>query len=164
MSRVPMRFALAGVVAFGAVTLALPVSAASADAPAPSVSYFVIGDGSNLVGSSVTFWGAQWWKDNSLSGGSAPASFKGFADVVTFGSGCSGTFTAEPGDSSSPPDSVGPVIGVLVADSVTKDGSTISGTFQTLVNVETDPGYAPDPGHAGTGRDLGPACGGGSND
>lgn len=30
-------------------------------------------------GSPVTFWGAQWAQLNSLSGGSAPASFRGYA-------------------------------------------------------------------------------------
>ena len=40
---------------------------------------FVIGDQNATVGNSVTFWGAQWSGLNSLSGGSAPASFKGFA-------------------------------------------------------------------------------------
>lgn len=35
---------------------------------------FVIGDNNAANGTPVTFWGAQWWKLNSLSGGSAPAS------------------------------------------------------------------------------------------
>jgi hypothetical protein len=35
----------------------------------------VIGDGNAAMFSQVTFWGAQWWMDNSLSGGLAPASF-----------------------------------------------------------------------------------------
>ena len=144
--------------------LVLPVSAASADSSdsgSSSAVYFVIGDGSNVTGGSVTYWGAQWWKDNSVSAGSAPASFKGFADTVTFNpGGCSGTFTASPGNSSSPPPAVDPVIPVLVATSVTKDGPVISGTFAGVVDVATDPGYAPDPGHAGTGTDLGSRCGG----
>ncbi len=37
---------------------------------------FVIGDRNAVVGNSVTFWGAQWAKDNSLSGGAAPRAFK----------------------------------------------------------------------------------------
>ena len=40
----------------------------------------MIGDGIAVVGAAVTFWGAQWSKSNTLSGGSASASFKGFAD------------------------------------------------------------------------------------
>ena len=42
---------------------------------------FVIGDQNAAVGTSVTFWGAQWWKLNGLSGGAAPAAFKGFEDT-----------------------------------------------------------------------------------
>lgn len=41
----------------------------------------MIGDQNAAVGSTVTFWGAQWWLDNPLSTGLAPASFKGFADT-----------------------------------------------------------------------------------
>ena len=46
---------------------------------APGGGSFVIGDNNSGNGTSVTFWGAQWWKLNSLTGGAAPASFKGFA-------------------------------------------------------------------------------------
>ncbi|HEV2923019.1 MAG TPA: right-handed parallel beta-helix repeat-containing protein, partial [Solirubrobacteraceae bacterium] len=46
---------------------------------------FVIGDKNATVGSNVTFsevewWGSNWWKENSLSGGQAPSAFKGFAE------------------------------------------------------------------------------------
>ena len=47
---------------------------------APGGGAFVIGDLS--MSGTVTFWGAQWWKANSLSGGSAPSSFKGFARTL----------------------------------------------------------------------------------
>ena len=40
---------------------------------------FVIGNGRSAVGAKVTFWSAQWSTANKLSGGSAPADFKGFA-------------------------------------------------------------------------------------
>ena len=47
---------------------------------------FVIGNGNGntTVGAKVNFWGAQWWKNNTLedagvSDNSAPPSFKGFA-------------------------------------------------------------------------------------
>src|SRR5207245_3891944 len=46
---------------------------------APGGGSFVVGDLNSVVGTSVTFWGAQWWKLNTLSGGAAPAAFKGFA-------------------------------------------------------------------------------------
>src|SRR6202040_2593590 len=48
---------------------------------APGGGSFVIGDKNAAIGNSVTFWGAQWAKVNSLSGGPAPASFKGFAEA-----------------------------------------------------------------------------------
>src|SRR5207253_10572822 len=42
---------------------------------------FVIGDSNSSNGTAVTFWGGQWSKLNRLSGGSAPASFKGFGQT-----------------------------------------------------------------------------------
>ncbi len=112
-------------------------------------------------GSHVTFWGAQWWKDNSLSQGGAPAGFKGYALNVDMAH-C--TFTSVKGNSAPPPDAPLPaVIDVLVTSSVTQSGSTVSGTVVGVAHVMTDDGYASDPGHAGTGSVLGfTACGGGS--
>ena len=40
---------------------------------------------------------------------------------------------------------------MIVTSSVAKEGSTISGNTTKLVIVKTDPGYAANPGHAGTG-------------
>lgn len=138
---------LAGVLAGGA----------AADAPA---GMFVIGDGNAVVGSTVTFWGAQWWKLNSLTGGSAPPSFKGFA--LSVAPDCGG-FTTAPGNSAPPP--AGPLSGtieVLVTDSVQKTGNTISGTVTEMAMVRVDPGYDADPGHAGTGTVMSLVqCGGG---
>src|SRR3954453_16455035 len=50
--------------------------------PATCTGLFVIGDRDAVVGQHVTFWGAQWRKKNHLIGGTAPASFKGFADCA----------------------------------------------------------------------------------
>ena len=36
---------------------------------APGGGAFVIGNGNSAIGTAVTFWGAQWWKLNTLSGG-----------------------------------------------------------------------------------------------
>ena len=64
-----------------AVAAASLAVASGAMAHAPSnTGPFVIGDQNVQVGSQVTFWGAQWWKDNPLSTGLAPAAFKGFVD------------------------------------------------------------------------------------
>lgn len=120
---------------------------------------FVIGDGDAAVGSTVTFWGAQWWKANSLSGGLAPAAFKGFADTAGTPPACGETWSTRPGNSSGPP--LGPLpefIDVIVLSHITKSGSTISGDTQEVVEVETEPGYAPDPGHAGTGTVIEKVC------
>lgn len=122
---------------------------------------FVIGDGNAAVGTHVTFWGAQWWKDNDVSGGRAPAAFKGLATSPDF-SHCN--FSSGPGNSVDPPDSLpaGDIL-VLVANSIEKSGSTITGTFTGVAVVQPDPGYAGDPGHAGTGTVVSQtaACSGG---
>jgi hypothetical protein len=113
---------------------------------------FVIGDLNAVVGNHVTFWGADWARQNSLSGGPAPNSFKGFANSPTPNPpACGGTWTSDPGNSSGPPNAVAPYITVIVSSSITQSGSTISGNIPELVVVKTGPGYAPKPGHPGTG-------------
>ena len=143
MMRIPRR----GLSAALATTALLAVCTATA--PADTTGLFAIGDMNSAPNASVEFWGAQWWKDNTVSGGTAPASFKGLA--VTPTGLCSGTFTTGPGNSVDPPASVGTQIQVLVVNSVSKSGDVISGTYNDIDVVNTNPGYGPDPGHAGTG-------------
>jgi len=120
---------------------------------------FVIGDQSAQMGANVTFWGAKWSKLNKLSGGAAPASFKGFAAALSSEPPkCGITWTTPPGASSNPPATVPTYMGVLVSSKVVKSGSTISGDAKSIVVVKTDPGYAPNPGHAGTGTVVGVFC------
>jgi len=120
---------------------------------------FVIGDNNAVVGNQVTFWGAQWDNLNSLSGGSAPNSFKGFANSTsTNPATCGGTWTSDPGNSSGPPNAIPEYITVIVSSSVTKNGSVISGDNLKLVIVKTNPGYGPSPGHAGTGTVYSVVC------
>ena len=120
---------------------------------------FVIGDLNAVVGNSVTFWGAQWSKLNSLSGGSAPASFKGFANQSsTTPPSCGGTWTTDPGNSSLPPSSVPSYMAVIVSGSINKSGATISGDIPQMVIVKTNAGYAGNPGHAGTGTVMFVGC------
>jgi len=119
---------------------------------------FVIGDNNAAVGTSVTFWGDQWWKLNSLTGGAAPASFKGFAKSPPTAT-CGTDWTTSPGNSVPPP--LGPLpsfMGVIVASSISQSGSTISGNTVHMVIVQTNPGYAPNPGHAGTGTVVAQIC------
>ena len=120
---------------------------------------FVIGDLDAVVGNHVTFWGAQWWKLNHLSGGSAPASFKGFANCTNPNPpACGGAWQSDPGNSSKPPESVPADITVIVSSLITKSGPIISGDVPKMVIVHTDPGYSPNPGHEGTGTVTAVVC------
>lgn len=121
-------------------------------------SSFVVGDATvgavdpGLVsnGAAVTFWGGQWWRDNLLSGGTAPAAFKGYIDkpgALTNGE----AWSTDPGNSSAPPASVPAYMSVVVSSSITQSGSSISGNIVHVVVVSTKSGYEGNPGHAGTG-------------
>jgi hypothetical protein len=110
------------------------------------------------VGTAVTFWGAQWSKLNALSGGASPAAFKGFENAPATVT-CGTSWSASPGNSLPPP--AGPLpayLAVIVASSIGKSGSTISGNTPHMVVVKTSPGYAPDPAHAGAGTVVAQIC------
>ena len=111
------------------------------------------------MGTEVTYWGSQWAKDNSLSSGHAPNSFKGFAaSAADKPAACGGTYTSGPGDSNKPPATIPTYIRVLVSSAITKNGSTIAGDIVHIVIVKTDPGYQADPGHPGTGTVVAGVC------
>jgi hypothetical protein len=125
---------------------------------APGQGAFVIGDNSSGLGNAVTFWGASWWKLNSLSGGTAPAAFKGFARNPATPA-CGTNWSTGPGNSAPPP--AGPLpayMGVIVSSSISKTGSIISGDTAHIVIVKTKPGYGPAPGHAGRGTVVAQLC------
>ena len=125
----------------------------------PSRGIFVLGDRTAAQHSPVTFWGSHWRTENTLSRGMAPAAFTGFADnTSTNPPQCGGTWTTSPGNSSSPVDSIPAYMGVAVSTSVTKQGNTISGDITAIVVVVTDPGYAANPGHPGTGSIIATYC------
>ena len=152
------RLAAAGAAA-AVASLAL-AGGALADPPS-NTGPFVIGDQNAAIGSQVTFWGAQWWKDNALSGGPAPAAFKGFVDDPTVT--CGEDWNTDPGNSSHPPATIGPVVPAIVSSHITQTGSVISGDTTEVVLVQVDPGYAGNPGHPGhpgTGTVIGILCGG----
>lgn len=134
------------------VAVAAAVVPAAASDPPPAGA-FAIGDLNAVLNSPVTFWGAQWSKDNQVSTADAPPAFKGYAlDVDS--TAC--TFTTDPGNSAPPPSGPLPsVITVLVTNSVTKSGPTISGTITEFALVATNDGYDSDPGHPGTGSVIG---------
>jgi Bacterial Ig-like domain (group 1) len=120
---------------------------------------FVIGDKNAAVGTAVTFWGARWWKLNSLSGGAAPPAFKGFENAPSSLPSCGTGWSTAPGNSPPPPAAPLPAfMAVIVSSSISKAGSTISGNTVHEVIVKTNPGYAPNPGHPGTGRVVATIC------
>lgn len=125
---------------------------------APGRGAFVIGNGNSANGTAVTFWGAQWYKLNTLSGGATPAAFKGYALNPAVPS-CGTGWSTDPGNSAPPP--AGPLpayMGVTVSSKITQSGSQISGNNVAIVVVKTNSGYAPDPGHAGTGTVVAQVC------
>jgi hypothetical protein len=125
---------------------------------APGGGSFVIGDKNGAIGAHVLFWGAQWWKQNSLSGGTAPASFKGFALRPSQPS-CGTNWSTDPGNSAPPPNGpLPPDMGVIVSSKITQSGAQISGNAQHIVVVKTDRGYQPNPGHPGTGTVEAQVC------
>jgi hypothetical protein len=127
-------------------------------APVSTGGAFVIGDGNSAPGTAVTFWGAQWWTLNTLRGGPAPASFKGFA-LSPAAPSCGADWSTDPGNSAPPP--AGPLpafIGVIVTSSSSQSGSQISGNTVHMVVVQTNPGYGPAVGHAGTGTVVAQVC------
>jgi hypothetical protein len=121
---------------------------------------FVLGDKTAVVGPNrVTFWSATWSRQNGLTGGSAPPSFKGFASTVSGNPPvCGGNWTSRPGNSSKPPNTLPPYMGVVVSSTVNQSGSNLSGNVPEIVVVKTNAGYASDPGHPGTGTVVAVYC------
>jgi conserved repeat domain/conserved repeat domain/conserved repeat domain/conserved repeat domain/conserved repeat domain len=124
----------------------------------PGTGQFVIGNlTSHAVGNRANFWGAQWAKNNPLSGGAPPTAFKGFDSSSTIPT-CGSSWTSNPGNSSVPPQSVPQYLAVIVSSKVAKSGSLISGDIKQVVIVKTDPGYSSDSGHPGTGTVTAVLC------
>jgi hypothetical protein len=119
---------------------------------------FVIGNLNSAIGTPVTFWGAQWAKSNSLSGGPAPNAFKGYALNPSMPT-CGETWTTSPGNSPPPPPGPLPAfIEIIVSSNITQSGNTISGDIQSIVIVATNGGYEANPGHPGTGTVVSVVC------
>lgn len=113
---------------------------------------FVIGDVEpHDIGDVVNFWGAQWWKNNFMSGfvSKGVASFKGFA--AQNDNFCGGHWTSLPGNSSNPPATIPEFVQIIVTDTVLKNGPNISGNIKEILLVQQDGGYGPNPGHRGNG-------------
>jgi hypothetical protein len=118
---------------------------------------FAIGDPSTAAGTHVEFWGAQWARENTLTGGAGPEAFKGFI-TSQHTPACGATWTSSPGNSGHPPATVPTYIAVTVTSHVTQNGDVITGDTTHVVIVKTDPGYAGNPGHPGTGTILATLC------
>jgi M6 family metalloprotease-like protein len=124
----------------------------------PSRGVFTVGD--RAAAPAVTWWSNQWSALNPLSGGPAPAAFKGFADApATSPPSCGAGWTTTAGNSAAPPADVPSYMGVAVTSGVSQSGSQLTGTVTRIVVVKTDAGYAPNPGHPGTGTVLATYCG-----
>ena len=101
---------------------------------------FVIGDENIKLGATVTYWSPSWSMANTVSGETAPASFKGFAAMLSSAPPVvGGTWTTGPGASSDPPKNVPSYMAVIVASSVSQSGSTISGDITGIVVIKTGP-------------------------
>ena len=125
---------------------------------APGGGAFVIGNQHAAMGQSITFWGAQWAKGNFATAGRTPRAFKGFAKSPATPA-CGVDWSSKPGNSPPPPP--GPLpefMGVIVTNSVSQAGSSVSGSAVLIVVVKTNPGYSPSPGHTGTGTVVAVFC------
>jgi hypothetical protein len=140
-----------------------PASAAGTEttAAAPSSGGFVVGDvtaGAPTNGTTVNFWGSQFWKNNQFSGVvNAPASMKGYIDNAP-GFACGVNWTSDPGNSSHPPATIPVNMLVVVSSWINQNGSIESGDIKHLVVVSVTPGYGPAPGHAGWGKIIATIC------
>ena len=163
MFRPKLPTTLSLLVVLVAVAVAIAAAPGGAVPHARATGLFVLGDQTVAQAgplTTVTWWSHSWWTENSLTFGPADSSFKGFA--VNFSSAlptCGDTWTTGPGNSPHPPDTVDDMITVLVTDSTTKTGDTITGDIVKVVQVATDPGYDPNPGHPGTGTIVYSGCG-----
>lgn len=116
-------------------------------ANAANAGAFVIGDATTT--GTVTYWGSQWSKSNTLSAGNAPTTFKGFASFAS--TSCNASWGIDTGNSAPPPSTPLPTYMAVV----------VAGTFGStahVVVVRTDPGYDGSPGHAGTGTVVATVC------
>ena len=129
----------------------------------PSRGAFTLGDLSVASASAatiLTWWGNNWSALNSLSGGTAPASYRGFADrTSTAVPTCGGTWASAPGASfGGPPSAVPSYMGTVVTSKVSKTATAISGNIIHIVVIKTNPGYQPSRGRPGTGTVVATSC------
>lgn len=125
-----------------------------------AVPIFVIGDvEAHGLGANVNWWGAQWWKNNDMSGivtpGAAGGSFKGYAEIAGT---CGQPWSSRVGNSPPPPDVLPDPLYILVTKDVIKSGPNLGGTILQILRVSSDGGYSSNPGHRGNGTVLEVVC------
>ena len=129
---------------------------------------FVVGDlEATGPGAGLTWWSSQWAKINLMTTGPAPASMKGFSGfednplpspLPPLNALCGMKWTTDTGNATPPPPTVPDDMFVIVSSHIDQNGSVISGDIKELILVHNNPGYAPDPGHTGTGTEVILAC------
>lgn len=129
----------------------------TATAAAPLLVYGVTSGGDFVISSqgyangTATFWSPKWSSLNPVNGGPAPPAFKGFessaSGVVPAGS----SWTTSAGAQATPPAQIPQYLAVIVTDSVSKDGSLLSGNVAKTAVVKADPGYGNTLDSPGTG-------------
>ena len=121
---------------------------------------FVVGDQSAVAGCAGDVLGrAVVEAQLAVAAVGCTGSFKGFGDGTTARRrACGGSFTAGPGNSASFGGQLPSYMGVIVAGSITKHGSAISGNIAHIVGRADQPRLAPNPGHAGTGTEVAVFC------
>jgi hypothetical protein len=142
-------------------------STSETTASLPGTGDFVVGNltadktatGNPVTGTTVDFWGSQYWKNNAFSGVvNAPASMKGYIDSAPQLVCPTPNWTSDPGNSSHPPAVVPVNMVVIVGSTITQSGSTELGDVKHLVIVHTQSGYGPAPGHDGWGTITSNIC------
>jgi len=132
----------------------------------PSTGVFALGDltvAAATPSTTVTWWSNNWNLLDKLSGGIAPAPFKGFVGSAplpntTPANVCSGNWVTTGGNSPPPPATVPKYMGVIVSTKITKSGKNMDGNYVKIVVVKTNGGYAPGPTNAGTGTIIATFC------
>jgi hypothetical protein len=119
---------------------------------------FVVGDLSASRSPTVTYWSSEWYLDSSLTGGRAPAAFKGFADSPSAPTDCATDWQSRGGGSTDAAEVIPGYTAMLVTDKVVKRGWRLSGSTTAIVVVRVGDGYQSSPGHASTAEILGYLC------
>ena len=145
-------------VAFAGDPYYLPSSASEAviDFAFLAQGSMIIGNKDAATGTAVNFWGANWSTVNSLTGGLAPTSFKGFANNSP--QSCGGSWSTSTGNSPPPPAILPSYMGVIASSTVVQEASAVTGDVPIIVVVKTGAGFAPNPGHPGIGTVVATYC------